>query len=175
MDRDQFKTEPYRTEIRGRRQAAAQKYRPNAVRLLLVAEAPPKDNRYFYFEDVTAHDWLFREVSESLLGRKFAPSEKAEGLAKLRGLGVFLIDLKLDPVDGSSLQEYVPDLVRRCRDLNAERIILIKATVFDAAYGALKSAGLPVVNRRIPFPSTGQQRRFRERFAEALGSDLSNK
>jgi hypothetical protein len=36
------------------RQAAAAKYRPEKVRLLLVAEAPPGDeSRYFYFEDVT--------------------------------------------------------------------------------------------------------------------------
>jgi hypothetical protein len=66
----------------------------------------------------------------------------------------------------------------RCRRTalraTAERIILIKTTVFDAAYGALKSSGLPVVNRRIPFPSTGQQKRFREQFAEALGSELNS-
>lgn len=84
---------------------------------------------------------------------------------------MFLLDLKLDPVDGSPLQQYLPDLVRRCRDPNAERIIQINVTVFDAAHGALKSASLLVVNKRIPFPSTGERRRFRQRFADALGSE----
>mgnify|MGYP001065748049 CR=1 FL=1 len=127
------------------------------------AEAPPAaDDRYFYFEHVTAHDWLFVGVAEVLLGRKPSRSEKAGTLTRLREMGVFLIDLKLDPADGSSLAKHVPDLVSRCRILKPERIILVKATVFDAAYGPLRAAGLPVIDHRVYFPSTGRQARFRE-------------
>jgi hypothetical protein len=47
------------------REAAAALYRPQRVRLLLVAEAPPSAlNRYFYFEDVRDQDSLFRYVSK---------------------------------------------------------------------------------------------------------------
>lgn len=36
-----------------RRRAAADRYRPQRVRLLLVAHAPPNNTeRYFYYEDV---------------------------------------------------------------------------------------------------------------------------
>lgn len=137
--------------------------------MLLVAEAPPAaDDRYFYFEDVPSHDGLFLEVAKVVLGRKPARCEKATALATFREIGVFLIDLKLDPVDGSPLQSYVPDLVARCRALNPERIILIKATVFDVAYSALREAGLPVINQRVYFPSTGRQGEFREQFSRAL-------
>jgi len=161
--------ETHRSEVRARRQRAAAKYRPSDVRVLLVAEGPPAaDDRYFYFEDVASHDWLFLGVTQVLLGRKPGRWEKAACLKELQEMGVFLIDLKLDPVDGSSLQAFVPDLLTRCRALAPERIILIKATVFDVAYDALRTAGLPVIRQRIYFPSTGRQREFQEQFAEAL-------
>ena len=85
-----------------------------------------------------------------------------------------LVDLKLDPMDGSNLESCVPDLIRRCRELEPQRIILIKATVFDAAYHALRASGLPVVNKRIYFPSHGRQRQFQEQFKEALSMEAQN-
>ena len=163
----------HQIEVRARRLRAAEKYKPDRVGVLLVAEAPPAaDDRYFYFEDVASHDWLFLGVAEVLLGRKPARWEKPATLKALQGMGLFLIDLKLDPVDGSPLQQCVPDLMTRCRALEPERIILIKATVFDAAFGTLRAAGLPVINQRVHFPSTGQQGVFREQFARALDAEL---
>src|SRR5205823_6407163 len=48
---------------RARRRQAAERYRPDVVDLLLVAEAPPSaPDRFFYFEHVTTHDSLFRYV-----------------------------------------------------------------------------------------------------------------
>jgi hypothetical protein len=67
----------------------------------------------------------------------------------LKNRGTFLIDLKLDPADGSDLAMHVPDLVTRCAALKLRRIVPIKATVFDAAYRPLLAAGLPVVNKRV--------------------------
>jgi hypothetical protein len=63
----------------------------------------------------------------------------------------------------------VPDLVERVKRLDPEKIILIKTRVYDAAYLALANAGLPVVPERVPLPGSGQQKRFEEAFARALG------
>ena len=52
--------------------------------------------------------------------------------------------------------------------LEADRIILISAGTYDHAYAALRDAGLPVVDVRLPFPGSGQQRRFLDEFTEAL-------
>ena len=135
--------------------------------MLLVAEAPPASiDRYFYFPDVGSHDSLFRYVSRSILNVEPTRSDKLERLAELRDRGIFLIDLKPDPIDGSELIDYVPTLVRRLRRLDPEKIILIKATVHDAALGPLLAAGLRVSRERVPFPGSGQQRRFEEAFAE---------
>ena len=60
--------QPEEDRNRERRRAAAARYRPANIDLLLVAEAPPNESgRYFYFEDVRRHDDLFRYVSRVLL------------------------------------------------------------------------------------------------------------
>ena len=154
---------------RKRREVAARKFQPGKVRLLLVAEAPPRaDDRYFYFEDVASHDWLFRGVVEVLFGQKPSRTDKPILLSRLKNSGVFLIDLKLDPVDGSPLNGHVPGLVSRCQRLRPKYIVLIKASVYDAAYHVLRDFGLPVIDKRIPFPSTGQQGRFHRQFGAAV-------
>ena len=158
-----------------RRRLAAEKYRPTPIQLLLVAEAPPeKLDRYFFFEDVRTQDSLFRYVCRSVLCKEPTREDKAELLTELRAAGVFLIDLLEDPREDESLmRDRVPDLVRRCRQLRPTKIILIKVSVYDAAFEALRGAGLPVVNVRVPFPGAGQQRRFMEQMTKALEATVA--
>lgn len=160
-------------EVRQRRAAAAERYRPDKVRLLLVAQAPPAaDDRYFYFTGVSSHDALFWSVARAILPHTEPTRDiKPALLTQLRGRGVFLIDLKPDPVDGSPLAPYVPALLARIAELAPERIILIKADVFDTAYPALAAAGLPVSRVRVPFPSFGQQKAFAAAFGRALAGE----
>jgi hypothetical protein len=154
---------------RARRNQGARRFKPDKVKLLLVAEAPPAAlDRYFYFPDVAKHDSLFRYVARGILKTEPTRDNKSELLASLRDRGVFLIDLKPDPLDGSQLSDYVPDLVRRTKRIAPDKIILIKATVHDAALSPLVRAGLPVSRERVPFPGSGQQRRFETAFARAL-------
>ncbi len=152
--------------------AAANRYRPTRIRLLLVAQAPPSaPDRYFYFPHVSSHDDLFRYVVQAVLRIKPTRDDKPQLLEKLAEAGVFLIDLKDDgPVDGQSLDRYVPGLVTRVRALNPENIILIKSDVYTAAYESLVAAGLPVVEERIPFPGSGRQREFLAAVDRALTS-----
>jgi hypothetical protein len=154
---------------RRRRERAAKKYRAAAIELLLVAEAPPAAlDRYFYYEDVPRQDSLFRYVARAILNVEPTRGSKAELLGRLRDRGVFLVDLKRDPVTGGSLAAEVPGLVRRVRRLAPARIIVIKSSVFDLVRDPLLDAGLPLVDERVPFPGSGQQRRFEKSFARAL-------
>jgi hypothetical protein len=115
--------------LKARRQAA-KKYQPSKVKLLIVAEAPPcATDRYFYFENVDRHDWLFRYVWEGLTGTKPERDEKAKHLAALRDAGVFLIDLHEANIAKPTLRQLqpcVPDLVNRCKALKPKHIVLIK-------------------------------------------------
>ena len=156
-------------KAREQRARAARKYKPANIETLLVAEAPPSSTeRYFYFEHVRTHDSLFRHVANAILGQTPTRNEKANALAQLRERGVFLIDLCADPVDGGPLSTHVPALIRRVRKLAPAKVILIKATVYDNAFAALRDADLPVVDERVPFPGSGQQRRFAAAFERAL-------
>lgn len=150
------------------RQFAAAKYKPKEINLLLVAEAPPcTPGRYFYFEHVDRHDWLFRYVWEGLMGDKPDRTRKAKHLAALRDAGVYMIDLHEEAISQPSLADLrprVPGLVDRSRALKPRHIALIKSSVYDAAFEPLRAAGLPVIDGRIPFPASGQQKKFLDSF-----------
>jgi hypothetical protein len=109
-------------------------------------------------------------VARAILGEEPTRENKAQLLERLRDRGVFLIDLREDPVDGSALSVSVPGLLRRAQRLEPDKVILIKATVYDAAFTALRRAGLPIVDERVPFPGSGNQRRFEAAFARALAT-----
>lgn len=154
---------------RRRRDRAARKYRPDHIKLLLLAEAPPSAlNRYFYFEHVPSQDSLFRYVTRVLLGVEPTRSTKRDLLAQLQLEGVFLIDLKQDPVDARPLVSEIPYLVRRIHRLNPDKIIVIKTSVFDLVKDPLLDAGFPLVDERVPFPGSGQQKRFVAAFERAV-------
>jgi hypothetical protein len=157
---------------RRRRDAAAARYKPEAVELLLVAEAPPAAlDRYFYFKDVPDQDSLFRHVARAVLAIEPSRSQKPVQLQRLGDRGVFLIDLKPDPkLPGETLEGYVPDLVASAVELRPRHVITIKANVCELSQQPLRAAGLHVIDERVPFPGSGQQRRFLERMAAALTS-----
>lgn len=157
---------------RSLRARAAARYQPERVELLLVAEAPPAaTDRYFYYPEVSTQDSLFRYIARGVLGIEPTRTNKAQLLAFLQARGVLLIDLCEDPVTrGMDLSACVEDLAGRASDLAPDHIILIKASVFDNAFEAMRAAGLPVVDERIPFPGSGQQRKFEEAFRRALVS-----
>ena len=159
-------------EWRELRAEAAARFKPADVRLLLIAEAPPSAlDRYFYFPTVTTQDSLFRYIARLTLGTEPTRGNKAELLDELRNAGVFLIDVSLDPIgDKSELRPLVGSAVHRAEALHPEHIILVKASVFDVMFWPLKEAGLPVVERAVPFPGSGQQRRFEEAMGSALDS-----
>ena len=155
---------------RERRRRAAQRYRPDDIDLLLVAEAPPSAlDRYFYFEDVLTHDSLFRYVVRGVLGET-PTRDKAPYLDELCDRGVFLVHVSEDPFAAwrDVVPGCIPSLVRRCTALEPRRIVLIGAGTYDHAFDALVDAGLPVVDFRLPYPGSGQQRRFLEGFTLAL-------
>ena len=128
---------------------------------MLVADAPPSAlDRYFYFEDVPVHDSLFRHVVQAVLGER-PTREKVPYLEELREHGWFLLHMSEEPFrDRAVLPPLLPDLLARCEELSPRRIVVVGTRLFDLVYRPMRDAGLPVVDVRLPYPGSGQQRRF---------------
>ena len=170
--------DPWYSERRAR-------WKPDRVRLLLIAESAPDDGgdlanrRFFYDDNLTGKDGLFREVVRALYNDPTltsGPNAKKPWLEKLKADGVFLIDLAPVPVNyhspserAAAMQRNIEATVALAVDLSPDGIVLMKQNVFDLLERPIRAAGLPLLHAAmIPFPGSGQQKRFRERFADAL-------
>jgi hypothetical protein len=156
---------------------ARQQYRPDRIKYLFIAEAPPKaaSGRFFYFPQVSTGDSLFLETMKALYPQECTcaaeiRSRKGELLHKFMSDGFFLLDAVDTPltVQGSAakvreIRAHVPALVPRVHACLSPRtgVILISATVFEGCADELRRAGIPLLNDEpIPFPGSGQQIRF---------------
>ena len=84
---------------------------------------------------------------------------------------IFLIDMAPDPFHRDRrtvLPRAATSLPERVRRLRPRRVVLVGADVYDSAFPVLRDAGLPVVDVRLPYPGSGQQRRFAEGFARVI-------
>jgi hypothetical protein len=172
------------------RERAREHYRPQRVDVLFVAEAPPLAvDRFFYFEKVVTHDWLFLALmrwlyeearsieTEELRGRK------AEFLSRFSQDGYFLIDAIDEPIPkGCSvaerlrrIRERVPELVGKVLGIRSPKtqVVLISGSVFRECHGPLNAAGVNVLNTEaIDFPSMGHQRDFARKLGRLLDANL---
>ena len=161
-----------------KRRAASQRYKPDKVSTLFIAEAPPcADDRYFYFENVPEQDSLWIELTKAIYKDEFGETKKERPrkgawLRRFCADGHYLIDAVETPeVDAQCIKSNVRRLIKVIRDIDPEKIILIKVTVYENLYRILREQGLPVVNERIPFPGSGQQKKFRQAMQRALGKN----
>ncbi len=169
--------------IKDRYSNARNKFKPRQIKILLIAEAPSESlDRYFYFEDVKKQDSLFLEIMGVLYpeqkSRYLAAGRnttlKRELLENFKEDGYWLLDLSELPCSllSGSLDSCVPSLLARLeRHIDKETpIILIKSNIYDTCYPPLVASGYNVHNERMPFPGSGQQKVFREKFRKAVSS-----
>jgi hypothetical protein len=168
--------------VRTKLNKARLKYKPTKIKYLLIAEAPPDSvERFFYYDNVHQHDYLFLGMAQALYpdlkdiflasGRNSAIKNSI--LLKMKADGFYLLDLSDLPLSlmTGDLSSQLPKLIVKINKVADEhtKIILIKATVFDTAYEYLIQRGFRnVVNVRIPFPGQGGQKNFQIKFKEAL-------
>lgn len=170
------------TNLKAKLNLAREKYKPEKVKYLLIAEAPPDSiERFFYYPDVRQHDHLFLGIAEAIypnLKVEFLKSGrskelKKEILTKFQNAGIYLLDLSELPLSKLKrpLIKQLPTLLKKMETTvdRDTKIILIKANVFDIAYGSLNQIYTDqVVNTRLPFPGQGWQKDFQLKFRKAL-------
>jgi len=169
------------SKLKNQLEKARQKYKPKIVKYLLIAEAPPDSlDRFFYYENVRQHDYLFLGITEALypkLKEQFlliARSGEIKNtiLQTLQQNGFYLIDLSELPLSllDTDLQSQLPTLVNKINSVADEntQIILIKANVYDITFQFLKQKFENVIDQRITFPGQGGQQKFQVEFKQAL-------
>lgn len=168
--------------------AARERYKPDRIKCILVAESPPKlgSNRFFYFKNVTSRDGLFIETMRVLYSGEYDFSDvqsmraqKRQLLEKFRDDGFYLIDSTDEPIAGlpssekrARIRAALPSLQEKLHELadGSTPITLIAATVYAVCNNSLRAEGFNIINDgSIPLPVMGHQREFRLRLARALG------
>ncbi len=161
-------------------QEAREKYRPESVKLLFIAEAPPcKEGHFFYFEDVPKGDALFLHIIRAVfpdleaLETKELRARKEEMLFRFAEAGCFLEDSVAVAIPKGTknkpkiILEHQADLIRRIEPYKSTaKLVLLSSGVFKTNYEALKQEGFQILNDfMIPFPGSGQQGKFKEGIA----------
>lgn len=165
-----------------------ERYKPEHIKLLLIAETPPKadSNRFFYMENVQSQDSLFLEVIKVLYPdtiknktTKEIRNIKPILLNKLKNDGIYLIDSLEEPFEEkyntrkkvSLIQKGQKSLLEKIKEISHRetKVVLISSTVFQANYLFLKSYGVNIIHDfMIDFPGSGGQVKFREKFEKTI-------
>ncbi len=159
-------------------------YLPQHRKIVFVLESPPKSGLYFYNPTGRVSEPLFSAMMKDIIGIK--PDSKDQGLREFASRGFLLIDATYTPVnhDHLSAQERnkrilddLPVLVEELRGYAGPDtgVVLVKANVCTLLEPILTARGFRILNRgrTIPFPSNGQQNRFREAVRQVLGWGLA--
>jgi len=156
-------------------------YEPDNVKLIVVAESPPASGKYFYNPEGRITEPLFAAMIKQL---GFSCTNKANGLLKFQQCGWVLVDATYEPVNKLNhsgkikvIERDYPllrdDLARMTPD-RLTPLVLIKANVCQFLEPKLLKDKFNVLNGgiRVPFPSTGQQKQFREKLGEILKNGI---
>lgn len=153
------------------------KYLPENLKYIFVLESPPVSGLYFYDENGKTSEPLFMEMMK-LIGYK--PERKIDGLKKFKNLGCVIVDATYSPVNhikGKKRNEIILNdfslLLDDLNSLNKNKsipLVLVKANICTLLETPLRDQGFTVKNNGVvvPFPSSGQQKRFREEISKFL-------
>jgi hypothetical protein len=168
------------TATRDKYHAFRRKFEPQHIRLVIIAESPPKTGKYFYNPAGVISEPLCSALMQQL-GVK--PTSKEEGLREFQQRGWILVDATYTPVDGIKSHKQRNDIIlgdypRLRADLEkllpdkAPPVIVIKANVCRLLQPLLVDDGFNVSNKNsvVYFPSNGRQPDFHRQFAEILKS-----
>jgi hypothetical protein len=147
------------------------KYLPISIGAIFVLESPPISGLYFYDEAGKISEPLFMEMMKFL---GINAISKRDGLIKFQNAGYLLVDATYNPVNhlqGKKRNDLIFNdfslLLEDLNVLNTDKkipLILIKANICRLLEKPLIESGYEVQNKGVvvPFPSTGQQKKFRE-------------
>lgn len=165
-------------------------YKPPTVRVLLVAESVPDpsagDRRFFYSDELTGHDNLFRGVALAQYGldaSALRSTSKTDVLRQLQHDGFWLIDTVCFPVNHlrsserrQAIRDAVPALIERARLAQPSVGAFVCTTpIHQAAAAPMRTAGVTVLNTTpAPFPLGNTRAEFVRCWRRDIPSGISS-
>ena len=156
------------------------KYLPDKIKTVFILESPPVSGKYFYDNSGLTSEPLFLAMMKLL---RFYPFDKEEGLKHFSSKGCLLVDATYTQVNElknsdrnkvilNDFQNLLGDLDSLGIEKGVE-LILVKKNICELLEKKLKESGFNVRNEgvMIPFPSTGQQKKFHERIEKIYQGD----
>ena len=167
------------------------KYKPQHIKLLLIAESPPpspeiQSSRQFYYTDrIRRDDRLFTNTIKALYSEASDLTEaeleenKERWLRRFQNDGYYMIEAleesQKHKVTKKQRQERISDnisrLISRVEKLAGPdtKIVLIKSNVYEAAAQPLRAAGFNVLNTElVDYPGQFNQRAYREKLSKLV-------
>ena len=142
------------------------RYRPTEVRLLFVGESPPAGGTFFYQVD-TRLSHLYRATKRAFVAALAAvPAADEEFLQFFKGLGCYLEDLCLEPVNRLApgerrrrQKDSAAGFGVRVKDLRPQAVVVVKTDIFRLVEEVLPTVGIgpPAGVHGLPFPAMGHQ------------------
>jgi hypothetical protein len=162
-----------------------ERYTPKHPKIIFVLESPPISGKYFYNPGGRTTEPLFSAMMKDVLG--LSPRTKHEGLTEFAAHGYLLVDATYTPMNipgparvrdkaaAAQIQKDFPLLVAELhkQGQTGTKLLLVKSNVCRLLRTPLTQQGFVVLNDNlaIPFPSNGQQTRFRKMVRQVLGLD----
>jgi len=168
-----------------RRRNARDKYKPDVIRYLLIAEAPPSEDRFFYFDHVGFADNLFIGTMKVLFPKQFrgyigqrSAQQKQRLLRSFQKEGFWLLDAVDSPLEHtasaaqlakiSDLESRLTRLRRAGEISHSTPVLFMKANAYRAFRERLEELNFNAINQLVYFPGNGRQNDFAIMFPKAL-------
>ncbi len=172
-------------------ESVRQKYKPEPIKFLLVAESPPPapdvpSSRQFYYTDrIRRDDRLFTNTIRALYPKATQVKEveleqdKEKWLNRFKDDGWYMIEALEESQEHEvtkgerqdKIRQGLPRLIERVKELADKntKIILIKSNVFIVASEPLRLAGFNVLNTELlDYPGRFNQKAYREKLLKLV-------
>jgi len=157
-------------------QERREKYMPEIVKVLFIAESPPKNDTFFYSAKGNFYNFT-KQIFDELFNDEI---KKADSFLQFfQNKGCYLDDLCHKPKPFKEIRSnknfYIKELQNRLKSYNPQVIIITLKRINGFVRGAIKQSNISIAPELIftlPFPGYGHQNKYESGLRDALNDPI---